>query len=112
MEESFSLDEKFISNIFKKYQQAKILLPKDSLQEHQVYYGKKQIDFNKLVDYQRHLQIVETILVLMPKAEYRCLVAEFLNDDEKNWWMKHYSQEYYQKLRYKAITRFLYLFLI
>lgn len=118
MQESLSLDEKFIINIFEKYRRAKIILKNeniknaDSLKEAAVTYGQDNPDLKQLIDYQNHLQTVETILALMPKAEYTCLVKEFLNQTNNLWWKKHYSQDSYQKLKHKAITRFLYLFLI
>lgn len=120
METSWSLDEKFISNIFEKYRKAKIILKKEnsfSLQEKETYYGQSKGSTN-LDNYYQYVQIVDTILSLLPKEEYTCLIRDFLKSGgkqkakEKEWWKKFYSQEKYQKLRIKAINRFLYLFLI
>lgn len=114
MKGSLSFDEKFLTNVFKKYQKIKVILAaeRNSLHEDPVAYGQGEKDIKQLIDYQQYCQTIETILTLLPKAEYTCLVKDFLSVDDKNWWKQHYSQEKYQKLKYKAITRFLYLFLI
>lgn len=116
MKESISFDEKFISNIFEKYLKAKVILQKNDvfLQEKSEQYGSVRLNPQLVVDYQKHLQIVETILSLLPKAEYDCLSNDFLyiEKSNSNWWKKDYSQMDYQKLKHKAINRFLYLFLI
>lgn len=113
MKDPLSIDEQFISNIFKKYQKAKIILQYEanSLQEKTIVYGQDTIDSKQLAEYQHYLQVVDTILALLPKTEYNCLVKEFLAVESK-WWQKQYSQATYQKLKTKAITRFLYLFLL
>lgn len=86
MEEPLSFDEKFISNIFKKYTKAKIILQRNftNLQEKERYYGRAIISNNfsasQLSNYYHHLQIVETILSLLPKEEYMCIVRDFLNN--------------------------------
>lgn len=126
MNEILSNDEKFISNIFNKYLKAKLILSKEnsSLHEQEVLYSsissirasRACSTISQFIDYQQHLQIVDTILALLPKEEYVCLVQDFLtkdtNDVVNNWWTKHYSENTYKKLKYKAISRFLYLFLI
>lgn len=118
MSNSLTLDEKFLINIFKRYLQAKLLLHQESttdfeqLQEKKFEYGEIDHHFSQLVSYHHHLQVVETILALMPKKEYICLVKDFLTNDSQNWWKKYYSENYYQKLRQNAIKRFLYLFLV
>lgn len=97
MPNSLSADEKFLINIFKKYLQAKLLLHKESttdfdhLQEKKINYGGIDERFNQLVTYHHHLQVVETILALMPKKEYVCLVKDFLTVDNQDWWKKYYS---------------------
>ncbi|MDQ7983163.1 MAG: hypothetical protein REH79_03010 [Spiroplasma sp.] len=117
MANPLTIDERFLINIFKKYLQAKLLLHKESatnfdqLQEKQFQYGADN-QFEQLINYHHHMQIVETILALMPKKEYFCLVKDFLTNDSEDWWKKYYSYNYYQKLRQTAIKRFLYLFLI
>lgn len=89
MKDSLSLDEKFISNIFQKYSKAKIILQNegikdaDALQEKAISYGQDSTELSQLIDYQRYLQLIETILALMPKAEYTCLIKEFLAEDAK-----------------------------
>lgn len=113
MKDPLSIDEQFIGNIFKKYQKGKIILQYEanSLQEKTIAYGEDTIDSKQLAEYQHYLRVVDTILALLPKTEYTCLIKEFLAVDS-NWWQKRYSHETYQKLKTKAITRFLYLFLL
>lgn len=117
MQETLSLDEKFITNIFQKYLKAKVILQKvakiNNLQEKAVTYASFIKPDEQLIEYQKYLQLVETILALMSKSEYTCLIKDFLSSDKnKFWWKKYYSQNDYQKLRNKAINHFLYLMLI
>lgn len=118
MQKNLSIDEKFINKIFQKYLKAKLIFQNniDSLSESWVSYQENN-NFNENEDYLRHLEIVETILALLPKAECTCLINDYLITKETStinniWWKEKYSQNDYQKLRIRAISRFLYLFLI
>ncbi len=72
-----------------------------------------KIAINKdLKNYEKHVQIVDTVLALLPKNEYSYIVRTFLVKSNKNWWKKYYHIKEYEKLEKTAIKRFLYLYLI
>lgn len=122
MKDFLTLDEKFIINIFEKYKKAKLILNQENnfnFQEKEAFYGENRS--NDLSNYYRHIKIVDTILSLLPQEEYTCIIRDFLNNKDNNkptfnpnkvWWKEYYTEENYQKMRTKSISRFLYLFLI
>lgn len=118
MKEQISIDKQVIAAIFVKYQQAKLILANnnfkenDVLKEETVHYANN-IKINKnLKNYQKHVQVVDTVLALLPKNEYSYIVRTFLVKTNKNWWKKYYHIKEYEKLQKTVIKRFLYLYLI
>lgn len=118
MKEQLSVDKQVVIAIFVKYQQAKWLLANNDsnhhhlLKEDTVNYGN-EIKINKnLKNYEKHIQVVDAVLALLPKNEYSYIVRTFLVKSNKNWWKKYYHIDEYQKLQKIAIKRFLYLYLI
>lgn len=114
MRNEISIDEKFIINIFNKYATAKLILAKESstctsnyLQENARHYGIDQVK-----NFKKQIQIVDTILALLPKNEYIMIIKTFLFKNNKNWWKKFYQKNEYRKLYNRAINRFLYLYLV
>lgn len=118
MKEQISIDQRVVASIFTKYTQAKKILEinnfnqTDIIQEKSVNYGKEKIKPINLKNYEKHVQIVDTVLALIPKNEYSYIVRTFLSKSNKNWWKNHYHPHEYEKLQKAAINRFLYLYLI
>lgn len=118
MEAQISIDKQVIVAIFVKYEQAKLILANNNfkenyvLKEETVHYANKIKINENLKNYQKHVQVVDTVLALLPKNEYSYIVRTFLVKTNKNWWKKHYHIKEYEKLQKTAIKRFLYLYLI
>ncbi len=118
MKEQISIDKQVITAIFVKYQQAKLILTNnnfkenDVLKEKTVHYANNIKINENLKNYQKHVQVVDTVLALLPKNEYSYIVRTFLVKTNKNWWKKYYHVKEYEKLQKTAIKRFLYLYLI
>lgn len=118
MKEQISIDKQVIAAIFVKYQQAKLILTNnnfkenDVLQEETIHYANNIKINENLKNYQKHVQVVDTVLALLPKNEYSYIIRTFLVKTNKNWWKKYYHIKEYEKLQKTAIKRFLYLYLI
>lgn len=118
MKEQISIDKQVIAAIFIKYQQAKLVLVNNDLQENYALKEEtvdyaNQLKINQdLKNYQKHVQIVDTVLALLPKNEYSYIIRTFVVKSNKNWWKKYYHIKEYEKLQKTAIKRFLYLYLI
>ncbi|WP_425381110.1 MG284/MPN403 family protein [Spiroplasma endosymbiont of Polydrusus pterygomalis] len=118
MKEQIRVDKQVIATIFVKYQQAKLMLANnnfkenDVLQEETVHYVNNIKINENLKNYQKHVQVVDTVLALLPKTEYSYIVRTFLVKTNKNWWKKYYHIKEYEKLQKTAIKHFLYLYLI
>ncbi|WP_339039059.1 MG284/MPN403 family protein [Spiroplasma endosymbiont of Andrena trimmerana] len=118
MKEQISADKQLIAAIFVKYEQAKLTLANNNfkenyvLKEDSVHYANKIAINKELKNYEKHVQIVDTVLALLPKNEYSYIVRTFLVKSNKNWWKKYYHIKEYEKLEKTTIKRFLYLYLI
>lgn len=114
MKKDISIDEKFIVNIFDKYLSAKVIIQKTNLQSTKYNLSEKGTSYGgyDIINFQKHIQIVDTVLALMPKTEYTLIIKTFLMKSNKNWWKKFYQKNEYEKLYKKSINRFLYLYLI
>lgn len=118
MKEQLSVDHQVVEAIFIKYVQAKMVLENNNsqqtavLEESSVSYANSVIPQQNLQNSQNHVQIVDTVLALLPKNEYSYIIRTFLVKSNQNWWKKHYSARDYKNLRKNAIKRFLYLYLI
>lgn len=118
MKEQISIDKQVITAIFVKYEQAKLTLANNNfkqnhvLKEKTVHYANKIKINQNLENYEKHVQIVDTVLALLPKNEYSYIIRTFLVKSNKNWWKKYYHIKEYEKLQKTAIKRFLYLYLI
>jgi len=118
MKEQLSIDQQVITAVFSKYVQAKRILENSNfmqngvLKETLVGYANQQVSPTDFQNYQKHVQIVDTVLALLPKNEYSYIIRTFLVKSHKNWWKKHYQQAEFKKLQAVSIKRFLYLYLI
>lgn len=106
-------DEQFLINIFQKYHNAKLWFDKTEtavLHEVTGFYPTLKHE-TAAKNYQQHCEIVNTILAILPKNEYILIVKQFIKP-EKNWWKQFYTYHDFQKLKHRAIKRFLYLYLV
>ncbi|BET38822.1 hypothetical protein [Spiroplasma ixodetis] len=105
MKEQISADKQLIAAIFVKYEQAKLTLANNNfkenyvLKEDTVHYANKIVINKDLKNYEKHVQIVDTVLALLPKNEYSYIIRTFLVKSNKNWWKKILSYQRIWKIR-------------
>lgn len=81
-------------------------------QYHLKYYRSylKRIDFNPTTPIPlecAYAYSIECSIEQLSKDERRILINEFIECEDKNWWMEFFSKTSYYRIKRNALTRFI-----